>query len=71
MIKRDQKIAREKEDRYQDGLAVTEELRQDRKKFRERLQAQVMRNVVLASNEASKRKRPSPEESSPENRPLR
>ena len=27
-----------------------------------------MRNVVLASHEASKRKRPSPEESSPENR---
>ena len=30
-----------------------------------------MRNVVLASNETSKRKRPSPEESSPENRPFK
>ena len=71
VIERDQKIACEKEDRYQDGLAVTEELRQDRKKIREKLQAQVMRNVVLASNEASKRKRPSMEESSPENRPFK
>ena len=69
VIERDQKIACKKEDWSQDGLAVTEELRQDRKKIREKLQAQVMRNVVLASNEASKRKRPTTEESSPENRP--
>ena len=47
-----------------------EDLRQDRTKT-ERLQAQVMWNVVLASKEATKRKRPSPEESSPENRPFK
>ena len=37
MIKRDQKIASEKEDQYQNGLAVAEELRRDRKRIRERL----------------------------------
>ena len=52
-IERDHKVARDKEHRYKRGLARTKELRKDRRKIRERVQAQVMRNVVLASKEAS------------------
>ena len=69
-IDRNQISATEKEDRYQKGLVITEEDRQERKQIRERVQAQVMRNVVLASNEVSKRKRPPQEEESPDNRPF-
>ena len=55
-IDRDHKTAKAKEDFYQRVQADCEYLRQDRRKTRERLQASFMRNVVLASNEASKRK---------------
>ena len=41
---------------------MTEELRQDRRKSRQRVQAQVIRHVVLALKEASKRKGPLPEQ---------
>ena len=50
---------------------MSEDGRQERRQIRERVQARVMRNVFLASKEASKRKRPLPEESSPENRPCK
>ena len=52
-IDRYQISATEKEDRYQKGLAITEEGRQERRQIRERVKAQVMWNVVLASNEVS------------------
>ena len=67
-IGRDHSSATEKEIHYQKGLAMTEKGRQERRHIQERVQAQVMRNNVLASHEASKRKRPSPEEISSENR---
>ena len=55
-IARDHSSAREKEVDYQQLLVFFEEGRQDRKIIRQRVQAQLMRNVVLASKEASKRK---------------
>ena len=61
-IDRDHSSATEKEVHYQECLAVTEEGRQEIRHIREWVQAQVMRNVLLASHEASKRERPSPEE---------
>ena len=63
------KVKSEKEKSYRQLQEISEELRQERRKTRDRLQAQVMRNVVLASNETAKRKRPSLDESSLENRP--
>ena len=52
-IDKDHKSAKAKDDFYRRLQADCEDLRQDRRITRERLQAKVMRNVVPVSNEDS------------------
>ena len=70
-IDRDHQSAKAKEDFYQRLQDDCEDLRQDKRKTRERLHAKVLRNVVLASNVSDLRLRKVVRRTGPQRKPSR